>query len=407
MSKILLDYAFKITALTPIPSASTSFLKQVCLIVKPKGGVDPGFYECSSMTAVGLKTDNEDAEQFFDAGMSKVFLLCSNDLDVATEMATDDALNFFTLIASSDFREKYASLEIQDLTLVAKTAGTGGNSTTFALADTASGDVASVSVVGSAISVSVDAGTTKMSTIVTALLASTAAMTLLGSVEVAEGHEDDTAAAVSATNLAGGAAANETLAVGTFKGVVGISSVNTTFLNAQAVIENRCAFYGSAENLCFAFGSLLANPSNWRNQQYIQMPVDDSVSLLGDAETYFDKKYSFVINDSEFGNRLALFACGGKAITAPYILRNLEIDLQSRALTWINANQPDFTLTEATLLEDRLNQDVIIAKYIALRWIPAGKVEISLVEDNFVANGNIEVTEPRALWRIVGEMVSQ
>lgn len=139
------------------------------------------------------------------------------------------------------------------------------------------------------------------------------------------------------------------------------------------------------------------------------MPVNDGINLLGDAKSYFEKRYSFVINDSEYGNRLAMFCAGGKAITAAYILRNLEIDLQSAALTFINLNQPDFTLVNATLLEDRLQKDVIDDKYIGLpnRWIPAGKVDITLVDDNFVAQGNITVTEPRALWRIVGEMVAQ
>ena len=42
MAKILLDYFFPITAISPTPQASTAFLKQVLAVVKPKVGVTPG-----------------------------------------------------------------------------------------------------------------------------------------------------------------------------------------------------------------------------------------------------------------------------------------------------------------------------------------------------------------------------
>lgn len=404
--KILLDYAFPITAITPIPEASTSFLKRVCLIVKPKGGVDPGFYTCTSMSQVAAKTDNTNAQQFFNAGMSKVILLCSSDLDVATEMATGTASSFFTLIVSDDFREKYASLTLQDMVFEAKASGTGGNAITVALADTQTGDVAVVTVTGNAISVAVDASTTKKSTVIAAVLAKVEAMALLGSASVPEADEDEAVTAAGATNLTGGAAAVTSIDVGTFKGVVGVSSIDDTFLTAQAIIENRCAFYGDPRNMCYAFGKLLSTPS-WKNQQYIEMPYADDIDELGEAIDLFDKKISFVLVDDEFGNALALFAAGGKAITSAYILKNLMIDLQSRALTWLNLNQPDYTLTEATLLENDLTQKVLVEQYIDTRLIPAGKIAITLGNDNFVATGNITVTEPRALWRIEGEMIAQ
>ena len=55
---------------------------------------------------------------------------------------------------------------------------------------------------------------------------------------------------------------------------------------------------------------MLSNLLNWNNQQYITMPVNDAVDTLGDAEALYDDKVSFVINDTEFGNRLALSAIG-------------------------------------------------------------------------------------------------
>src|SRR5690606_20347217 len=117
----------------------------------------------------------------------------------------------------------------------------------------------------------------------------------------------------------------------------------------------------------------------------------------------FDDKVSFVINDDEFANRLALFAAGGAAIIAPYIIKNLSIDLQSRALQWIAANQPQYTIREATLLEARLLEDVVNV-FIARNWIEAGEVSITLDQGNFVGTGAINVSEPKALWRIFSEL---
>ena len=117
--------------------------------------------------------------------------------------------------------------------------------------------------------------------------------------------------------------------------MVGVSSTDDDFLADQAVIANRAAFHttasNDAKNMFHAFGKLLSNPLSWLNQQYIQMPVADDVDTLGESNTLFDDKISFVISDDEFGERLALFAAGGKAIVGPYIKKNLQIDMQSVA----------------------------------------------------------------------------
>jgi hypothetical protein len=193
---------------------------------------------------------------------------------------------------------------------------------------------------------------------------------------------------------------------GEFEGVIGVSSTDDAFLAVQAAIANRCAFHvnstNKAKNLFYAFGKLLSNALNWKNQQYVPMPLADDVATLGAANALFDDRISFVISDDEFANRLAMFCAGGKAITAPYIERNLAIDIQSKALQYISGNQPAYTKTAAALLEDELQK--IIQSYLDIKWIDAGTVEISLVQDNFVASGDINIAEPKALWRIFGEM---
>jgi hypothetical protein len=153
----------------------------------------------------------------------------------------------------------------------------------------------------------------------------------------------------------------------------------------------------------FAFGKLLSNALSWRNQQYITMPVADDVDTLGEATALFDDKISFVLTDSEFGNRLGLFAAGAKAITAPYIKRNLELDLQSAALQYVSGNQPEYTRKHASLIEDELTK-VIQESYIDTGLIEDATVEVTLEQDNFVASGSFNISEPKALWRIVGEM---
>ena len=303
---ILLDYFFPITAISPTPAASTAYLKQVCIIVTPKAAVPTGIATlCTSMVGVAALTDNTEAQQLFDAGMSRVYVMPADDLDLADALV-DYGSDFFTVLISSDF---------------------------------------------------VDADVT--------------AMTL-----------------------------------GTFKGVVGVSSDSDVFLAVQSVIENRAAFHtttgNKAKNMFYAFGKLLSNSLNWTNQQYITMPVADDVATLGDANALFDDKISFVINDSEFGKRLGLFAAGSKAIVAPYITRNLEIDLQSRALSYISGNQPGYTKTQAALLEDELQK--VVTSFIDRQWIEAGTVEVKLEQENFVASGYINISEPKALWRIFGEI---
>jgi hypothetical protein len=132
------------------------------------------------------------------------------------------------------------------------------------------------------------------------------------------------------------------------------------------------------------------------------MPYADDVDTLGEANAFFDNKVSFVISDSEYGNRLALFAVGGKAIISPYVIKNLQIDMQSAALSFISGNQPQYTKKNAALLEDELQK--VVASYIDRQWIEEGAVEVALIQENFTASGAIVVEEPKALWRIFAEM---
>lgn len=421
--KILLDYVFPISVITPTPAASTAFLKQVCVVAKPKSGQEGNvgtIYECVSMTEVGARTDNVESQQLFNAGMSKVYILLADDLLLDDFLSGGDGSDFFTLLISSDFNDSdvgegvstpavKASRKIQDITYEAKTAGTAGNSISITLVDDGSAGSETVGVAGSAITVHMEDGASTADNIRDAIENSVPA-TALVALTVDSGDENDVQSAQTILALTGGAAAiagTDGVTTGTWEGVIGVSSDDDDFCEDQAAIENRSCFFTSstnkAKNMFYAFGKLLSNASNWRNQQYITMPFNDDVDELGEAESLFDDKVNFVISDDEFGKRLALFAVGGKAIVAPYILKNLRIDLQSAALTWISGNQPQYTKKEAALLETRLQQDVVQEDYIDRFLIESGKVEISLVNSNFVATGNITVAEPKGLWRVETE----
>ena len=304
---ILLDFVFPITAIIPTPAASTAFLKQAALVVKPKVGVTSGtVVEATTMSAVAAVTDNTEAQQLFAAGMTRVFVIAISTLDLETVLEANGQ-EFFTLLISSDFTEANVTADLD---------------------------------------------------------------------------------------------------VGSWKGVIGVWTDDASFAEAQAAIENRVGFFGAtangAKNMLFAFGKLLSSTLNWMSQQYITMPVDDSITTLGQANSLFDDRVSFVLSDKQYGYRLGLFAVGGRAIVAPYVQKNLEIDIQSRAVQYITTNQPAYTKTQAALLQDELQK--VIDTYVGRGWITSGSIAVELEQDNFVASAYMVVPEAKALWRIFGEV---
>ncbi len=420
---ILLDYFFPITAITPTPAASTAFLKQVLAVVKPNAvdAVEDTITLCTSKSAVdAFTTTNDEVDELFDAGMSRVYVLATNSLPDLGDILEGHESDFFTVLISSDFNDAEighfdsiaavkATKKIQDIAFEAITAGVAGNAITIAYVDDGTAGAETIGVSGSAITVHMEDGASTAQQIADAISGDTGAAALV-SLVVDDGDEADVQSAVGATNLEDGVdlvdGVLDGLDVGAFKGVVGISSTDDTKNAARAATENYCGFhsYGpnGSKNMFYAFGKLLSNALNWTNQQYITMPLAGDVTTLGAATALFDDKISFVISDSEFGKRLALFAQGGKAIIAPYIKRNLEIDLQSAALSYISGNQPQYTRVQAALLEDELKK--IVQSYIDRQWIENGTVEVKLEQENFVASGYINIAEPSAMWRIFGEI---
>jgi hypothetical protein len=432
MANILLDYLFPITSIEPTPEASTGFLKQVLVVGHPKdGGVTTGVIStCTTMTQVSALLGTAAAaevQQLFNAGLSRVFILPSDELDIADAIEGHEA-DFFTILVASDFADadvtatlatgtitvtSYANLvsgtdDAVTIGGVAFTAQTGAATLGDATFQAATSNNATAASLAAQINAHAVVGDLVTATVLSAVVTLTAKGTGLSGNDVTLTYTDnDSNVGITVAGLSGGKlSGGDGLFVGAFEGVVGVSSTDDAFLAVQAAVANRSAWHttstNKAKNMFYAFGKMLSNPLNWRNQQYISMPFADDVDTLGECENLFDDRINFVISDDEFSNRLAFFVAGGKAIVAPYVKRNLQIDMQSKALSYIAGNQPSYTKTQAALLEDELQK--VIDVYIATDWLSDGVVEIDLVEDNFVASGNINIAEPKALWRIFAEM---
>jgi hypothetical protein len=431
MAKILLDYLFPITAIEPTPAASTAFLKQVLVVAKPKdGGVTAGTIvtltaASQASTYVGTGAAAEIAE-LFTAGMSKVYLLPMNDLNLATAIEGHESDFFTILIARSDWADadinatqasgnititSYANLlttaaDTVSVAGVAFTAQSGAATLGTATFRAATGNTETAASL--AAQINAHPTTSALVTAVAALgvVTITSILSGTGGNSIALGYTDNGGGNIGATKSGTALTGGDGLDLGEFKGVTGVASTDDAFLAVQAVITRRCAFHiasaNAAKNMFYAFGKLLSNSLAWKNQQFIPMPQADDVDTLGDAESFYDDRISFVITDSEFSSRLGFFVCGGQAIAAPYIARNIEIDMQSAALSYIADNEPAYTKVQAALLEDELK--AVLDGYVEDGEIEAGVVAVTLEEDNFQADAEINIAEPKALWRIFGNM---
>lgn len=210
------------------------------------------------------------------------------------------------------------------------------------------------------------------------------------------------------TILIDGAFSNEetnAMTIGTFNGVIGWTTETQEEAKQWGYGDNNVGFYDLAENgsqnMYWAFGKLLS-ANNWKNQQYIDMPLSSKVTTINKANLLFEDSVSFVLTSEEYGNRLALFASNRRAIIAPYAYEEATLKLQSKALQYINLNQPSYTEAEASLLEDTLQG--VLDEFIEDGIFTNANITVSLTNEQFVLDAEAEVSEPKALWRIKATM---
>lgn len=196
----------------------------------------------------------------------------------------------------------------------------------------------------------------------------------------------------------------DSLDVGTFDGVVGAAFEQQADAKAFAAQSKRCGAK-SAKNLFYAFGQLLS-ASSWSNLQYIDMPYSDGVTTVDEADSLFEDKVTFVLDSPQYGRHLGLFAAGGQAIIAPYITQELIANLQGAALQYLNLNRPQYTLTQAKLLEDYLTSDAD-ARYVQTKLLDYARVNVSLAGKNYEGTVSVSIPEPTALWRLKGILTQE
>jgi len=422
---LLLDYAFPIDAIEALAEPSTAYLKRLCVVAKPKAGQEANvgtIYQCLSMIDVAVRTNNTNAQQLFNSGMTQVYILLANDLDLATFFATEN--RFFTTLISDDFNKDditanqaqgvftvsdythftqsgIDTITINGVVLTAQTTAVVAGEATF---QAATSNNATASSIVSQINALSTLKNLVIATVVNNIITVKAkeggsAGNLITAVYTNNGG---TAGGAWTGLVSGKLSGGDGLFLGTWNGVVGVSSDDVEFLEAQAVITKRTAFFGSSTNgaksMFFAFGKLLSS-ATWRNQQYVEMPVNDGIDTLAEAMNLFDSKISFTLNSIQYGNRLALFTNNSKAIVAPYLSELFQIMMQGWGVGYIAENQPAYTILQASLLEDYLAGEAD-KTFVQTNLIESVSVQISLVENNFTANGTLQIAEPKALWRV-------
>lgn len=191
----------------------------------------------------------------------------------------------------------------------------------------------------------------------------------------------------------------------TWTGVKSTSQELETGNFALAATDKTCIFASAGDmanyNPLYAFGKLMSSAS-WRNQQYISTSVSDgAIDTLGAANTLFDERVSFFIEDSEHGNRLGFFVAGGQSITTPYISKEVEMNMQYAMTNFITVNQPFNTSISRADLERVGNK--LLLEYVERGYLDADKVNKIVVTDSpeaFVVSGNLTTSPAVALWRV-------
>lgn len=422
---LLLDYAFPIQAIEALAEPSTAYLNRVCVVAKPKSGQEANvgtIYQCLSMIDVAVRTNNTNAQQLFNAGLTQVYILLANDLDLATFLATEN--RFFTLLPSDDFNKDditanqaqgvftvsdythftqsgIDTITINGVVLTAQTTPVIAGEATFQAATsnnaTANSIVSQINAHATLKNIVIATAVNNVITVKAKDAGS--AGNLITAVYTNNGG---TAGGEWTGLVSGKLSGGDGLFLGTWNGVVGVSSDDVAFLEAQAVITKRTAFFGNATNgaksMFFAFGKLLSS-ATWRNQQYVEMPVNDGIDTIAEALNLYNSKISFVLNSIQYGNRLAFFANNRKAIVAPYLSELFQIMMQGWGVGYIALNQPAYTILQASLLEDYLAGEAD-KTFVQTNLIESVSVQILLVENNFTASGSLQIAEPKALWRV-------
>lgn len=402
----ILDYAFSVEVRTPIPQANTEFLRRVAVVAKPLSNyAGAGIELITNKNQIANFTANTEIVELFNGGLQQCFLVLGEDLQDCESIIEANQDKFYSLAISSDFGNTpflptRGSIKLTDVEFYSKASGVDTNEIELEIIDD---NAEGVTVTDKKIQVHIDiSGQSRTVADLKAQIENDLdANNLISVVDIDGVKLAPTLALTSFTHGHDDFSSS-------FAGVIYSQSNNSAELETNAVKSNHVAFYGSdthkAKNMMFIIGKFLS-ANEWSNEQYVEAPYDDGVILESVASNFQEKGISFIYSDAQIGLRLGFFAVGKRAIIAPYVIKQLTIDLQSRALTWINLNRPQYTQVWASRLQSNLD-DQVIKKYIAKNLIPFGDVEILTDGSNFVGSGTINIGEPTALWRLKMVLIS-
>lgn len=188
--------------------------------------------------------------------------------------------------------------------------------------------------------------------------------------------------------------------------VLGWSTTDKTKAITAAAGKAVSAFYDAedADGILMyrAFGQMLSQ-NIWSDMQLTRLDDSDrfGVTDLGAAEELFAAKVSFAITDPEYKTCLALFAAGGFTITAPYIMKQANIQTQGLFVQYLSLRNPKYTIREAGLIETYLNSNlsqILVQPGIVEKLFIS--VDLDKTLDDWYVVGTLQVKRPRAIWRM-------
>lgn len=188
--------------------------------------------------------------------------------------------------------------------------------------------------------------------------------------------------------------------------VLGWQSSTKADAVAAASAKDVCAFHDATDTngilMYRSFGQFLSQ-NTWKDLQLARLDDTDTYGItdMGTANELFAAGVSFAITDPEYKTCLALFAAGGKTITAPYILRQAKIQTQSLFVQYLALRNPKWTRREAGMIESYLNnnlQQIFVQTGLAneLRLV----VDLDTTEGDWYVAGVLQVEKPKAIWRM-------
>lgn len=99
------DIALKFTLQEGVIAQGKGFLKQMCIICKPKAGATAGKYLITSEQELTAQTDNTSGLAIFRGGLSNFYLITTDDITTVGSLLVEGENDFYTAVVTEDFTD--------------------------------------------------------------------------------------------------------------------------------------------------------------------------------------------------------------------------------------------------------------------------------------------------------------